>query len=36
MPGVPPLDRCVRISIGPEDAMAVVEEVLPLAVDAAG
>lgn len=36
MPGVAPLDRCLRISIGPGDALDVVEEVLPLALKAAG
>ena len=35
MPGVAPLDRCLRISIGPETALDVVEEVLPLALKAA-
>jgi histidinol-phosphate aminotransferase len=36
MPGVAPLDRCIRISIGPEEAMRLVEEVLPQALQAAG
>ena len=36
MPGVAPLDRCLRISIGPETALDVVEEVLPQALKAAG
>lgn len=36
MPGVPPLDRCIRISIGPKAALDVVEEVLPEALKAAG
>ncbi|MDQ2067573.1 pyridoxal phosphate-dependent aminotransferase [Xinfangfangia sp. CPCC 101601] len=36
MPGVAPLDRCIRISIGPEAAMDVVAEVLPEALKAAG
>ncbi len=36
MPGVAPLDRCLRISIGPDPALDVVEEVLPLALKAAG
>ncbi len=35
MPGVAPLDRCIRISIGPEAALDVVEEVLPQALKAA-
>ncbi len=36
MPGVAPLDRCIRISLGPEPAMDVVAEVLPQALKAAG
>ncbi len=36
MPGVAPLDRCIRISIGPKTALDVVEEVLPQALRAAG
>ncbi|MCB5409248.1 pyridoxal phosphate-dependent aminotransferase [Pseudogemmobacter faecipullorum] len=32
MPGVAPLDRCIRISLGPEAAMDVVAEVLPQAL----
>ena len=35
MPGVAPLDRCIRISIGPNTALDVVEEVLPAALAAA-
>lgn len=35
MPGVAPLDRCLRISLGPDDALDVVEEVLPQALRAA-
>ena len=35
MPGVAPLDRCLRISCGPQAALDVVEEVLPLALRAA-
>ncbi len=35
MPGVAPLDRCIRISTGPEAALDVVEEVLPQALRAA-
>jgi len=29
MPGVAPLNRCIRISAGPEQDMALLEEVLP-------
>ena len=36
MPGVAPLDRCIRVSIGPDAALDVVEEVLPAALKAAG
>jgi len=36
MPGVAPLDRCLRISLGPDAALDVVEEVLPQALKAAG
>jgi histidinol-phosphate aminotransferase len=36
MPGVAPLDRCLRISVGPKAALDVVEEVLPQALKAAG
>jgi histidinol-phosphate aminotransferase len=36
MPGVAPLDRCIRISLGDEPALDVVEETLPLALKAAG
>lgn len=36
MPGVAPLDRCIRISIGDKAALDVVEEVLPAALRAAG
>lgn len=35
MPGVAPLDRCLRISLGPDAALDVVEEVLPQALAAA-
>ena len=34
MPGVAPLDRCIRISLGDAAAMAVVEDVLPQALAA--
>ncbi|MCR6498853.1 pyridoxal phosphate-dependent aminotransferase [Shinella sp. CPCC 101442] len=30
MPGVAPLNRCIRISVGPENDMALLEEALPL------
>lgn len=36
MPGVAPLDRCIRISLGPDAALDVLEEVLPQALAAAG
>lgn len=36
MPGVAPLDRCVRISLGDDAALDIVEETLPLALKAAG
>ncbi|MBL9055708.1 MAG: pyridoxal phosphate-dependent aminotransferase [Rhodobacteraceae bacterium] len=36
MPGVAPLDRCIRISLGDEPALAILEEVLPQALCAAG
>jgi histidinol-phosphate aminotransferase len=36
MPGVAPLDRCIRISLGDEAALDVVEETLPMALKAAG
>jgi len=32
MPGVAPLDRCIRVSIGPDAALDVVQEVLPAAI----
>jgi histidinol-phosphate aminotransferase len=35
MPGVAPLDRCIRVSTGPQAALDVVEEVLPQALKAA-
>ncbi len=35
MPGVAPLDRCIRISLGDEAALTAVEEVLPQALAAA-
>ncbi|MDR7126071.1 pyridoxal phosphate-dependent aminotransferase [Pseudotabrizicola sp. 4114] len=36
MPGVAPLDRCIRISLGNDAALDVLEEVLPQAIAAAG
>lgn len=35
MPGVPPLDRCIRISAGPADQLDILEAALPDAVAAA-
>lgn len=36
MPGAAPLDRCVRISLGDDHALDIVEETLPQALKAAG
>jgi histidinol-phosphate aminotransferase len=36
MPGVPPLDRCIRISLGDDPTLDILEETLPLAIRAAG
>jgi histidinol-phosphate aminotransferase len=36
MPGVAPLDRCIRISLGDDRALDIVEETLPVALAAAG
>lgn len=36
MPGVAPLDRCIRISLGEDQTMDILEETLPLALKAAG
>jgi len=36
MPGVAPLDRCIRISLGDDQTLDILEEVLPLAIKAAG
>lgn len=36
MPGVAPLDRCIRISLGDEETLDILEEALPLAIGAAG
>ena len=35
MPGLAPLDRCIRISCGTEDELAVFGAALPAALDAA-
>jgi histidinol-phosphate aminotransferase len=36
MPGVAPLDRCIRISLGDDQTLDILEECLPLALRAAG
>ncbi|WP_333815432.1 pyridoxal phosphate-dependent aminotransferase [Tabrizicola sp.] len=36
MPGVAPLDRCIRISLGDDETLDILEEALPLALKAAG
>ena len=36
MPGVAPLDRCIRISLGDDPALDILEETLPQALKAAG
>jgi histidinol-phosphate aminotransferase len=36
MPGVAPLDRCIRISLGDTQTLDILEETLPLALKAAG
>jgi histidinol-phosphate aminotransferase len=36
MPGVAPLDRCIRISLGDDPALDIIEETLPQAIRAAG
>jgi histidinol-phosphate aminotransferase len=36
MPGVAPLDRCIRISLGDDPALDIVAESLPQAIKAAG
>ncbi len=36
MPGVAPLDRCIRVSLGDEAALAAFEAALPGAINAAG
>ena len=35
MPGVAPLNRCIRISVGTDENLAALEEALPLAIKAA-
>lgn len=36
MPGIAPLDRCIRVSLGDEAALAAFEQALPAALQAAG
>ncbi len=36
MPGVAPLNRCIRVSVGPEADMALLEEALPLVLKSLG
>ncbi|HEX7109287.1 MAG TPA: pyridoxal phosphate-dependent aminotransferase [Aestuariivirga sp.] len=36
MPGVAPLNHCIRISVGTDENLAALEEALPLAIKAAG
>jgi len=36
MPGVAPLDRCLRVSVGDDAALAIFAEALPKALKAAG
>ncbi len=36
MPGVAPLDRCIRVSLGDDLTLDILEQTLPLAVKAAG
>jgi histidinol-phosphate aminotransferase len=36
MPGVPPLDRCIRISLGDDQTLDILAETLPQALRAAG
>lgn len=36
MPGVAPLNRCIRVSVGPEADMALFEEALPLVLKSLG
>ncbi|KQV63878.1 pyridoxal phosphate-dependent aminotransferase [Rhizobium sp. Root1220] len=36
MPGVAPLNRCVRVSVGPEADMALLEQALPLVLKSLG
>lgn len=36
MPGVAPLDRCIRISLGDDPALDILEDALPAALQAAG
>lgn len=36
MPGIPPLDRCIRISAGPDDELDILAEALPRALTRLG
>ena len=36
MPGVAPLDRCIRVSLGDDQSLDILEETLPMALKAAG
>ena len=36
MPGVAPLDRCIRVSTAPEPELAIFEETLPVVLDEVG
>ncbi|WP_411035050.1 pyridoxal phosphate-dependent aminotransferase [Shinella sp. BYT-45] len=36
MPGIAPLNRCIRISVGPDEDMALLEEALPRVLKAVG
>ncbi|WP_103256547.1 pyridoxal phosphate-dependent aminotransferase [Tabrizicola aquatica] len=36
MPGLAPLDRCIRISLGDDQTLDILEETLPMALKAAG
>jgi histidinol-phosphate aminotransferase len=36
MPGIAPLNRCIRISVGPDDDMALLEAALPEVLEAVG
>jgi len=36
MPGIAPLNRCIRISVGTQEDMALLEEALPRVLEAVG